>query len=104
MDLSMRQPEGVDKTTHGYKGDPRDFEPLGSHRGGDPYRGQGEDPQQRKVMAMATPPPAHAHRRSPFPMQEAISLKTRSEGIEKSPSMYQDRHSPNVRGSSYLFT
>ncbi|XP_053376289.1 nuclear receptor corepressor 1-like isoform X2 [Mercenaria mercenaria] len=98
MDLSMRQPDGVDKVAHGYKGDPRDFEPLGSHRSSDPYRGQSDDPQQRKVISMATPPPAHAHRRSPFQIQEAIALKGRSEGMEKSPSMYQDRHSPNVRG------
>lgn len=98
MDLSMRQSEG-DKVAHGYKGDPRDFfDSHGSHRPGDPYRGQVDDPQQRKVIPMATPPPAHSHRRSPFQMQEPGALKGRPEGMEKSPGLYQDRHSPNVRG------
>lgn len=99
IDLSVRQSDGVDKVAHGYKGDPRDFGPHGFHRSDDPFRGQGDDPQQRKVITMATPPPAHSHRRSPFQIQEA--LKGRPDGMDKSPAMYQDRHSPNVRGIYY---
>lgn len=96
MDLSMRQPEVVDKV-HGYKGDPRDFDQLGAHRQGDPYRGQPDDPQQRKIITMVTPPPAHSHSRSPFPMQEMMK---RREEMEKSQGMYADRQavSPNMRG------
>mgnify|MGYP000529531992 CR=1 FL=1 len=97
IDLSIRQPEGLDKVAHGYKGDPRDFDQM--HRQGDPYRGQTEDPQQRKAIPMVTPPPAHSHRRSPFPMQPEM-LKRREDVMDKSPGMYPDRQavSPNMRG------
>lgn len=100
MDLSMRQPDGVDKVAHGYKGDPRDFDQL--HRQGDnPYRGHAEDPQQRKAIAMTTPPPAHSHssRRSPYPMQPEM-MKRREEVMDKSPGLYPERQavSPNMRG------
>lgn len=90
MDLSMRQPEGMDKVAHGYKGDPRDFDQLGGPRQGDPYRGLPDDPQ-RKVGAMVTPPPAHSHshRRSPYP------VPSRREDV-----MDRQAVSPNMRGNT----
>ena len=88
----------VEKGAQGYKGDPRDFDPHGQHRPGDPYSRQIEDPQQRKVIAMVTPPPAHSHRRSPF--QDAMVMKGRQEGLERAQGFYPDRQtlSPSVRG------
>ena len=87
----------LEKGSHGYKGDPRDFEPHGQHRPGDPYGRRLEDPQQRKVISMVTPPPAHSHRRSPF--QDPIALKARQEGHERAQGYYPERQtlSPSVR-------
>ena len=90
----------VDKGARGYKGDPRDFDPHGQLRPGDPYSRQMDDPQQRKVITMVTPPPAHSHRRSPFQVQEAIAIKGRPEGLERAQGFYPERQalSPSVRG------
>ena len=88
----------LEKGSHGYKGDPRDFEPRSQHRPGDPYsRRLVEDPQQRKVIPMVTPPPAHSHRRSPF--QDPMAMKARQEGLDRAQGYYPERQtlSPSVR-------
>ena len=90
----------VEKGVRGYKGHPRDFDPHGQLRPADPYNRQMDDPQQRKVITMVTPPPAHSQRRSPFQVQEAVAMKARPEGLERAQGFYPERQalSPSVRG------
>ncbi|KAL5016148.1 hypothetical protein ScPMuIL_005737 [Solemya velum] len=87
QDLSRRSTD-VEKGPHGYKGDPRDFDPR-SQRQYESYSRPVEDVQKR-APSMAAPPPAHSHHQpSQFTHSEPLSLKTRpSESRDKSPTQY----------------
>lgn len=60
QDLSQR---GLDRSMHGYKGDPRDFESPSQQK----VYHHSEDPRK----AMGLPPPAHSHHPHPGQMHDA---------------------------------
>ncbi|RUS76384.1 hypothetical protein EGW08_015864 [Elysia chlorotica] len=102
QDLPPRRPDPLDKGPHGYKGDPRDFDPGHRSRPDSYQRSPAEVPRQ-----MAAPPPAHSHHHSGVPAAHTGAQDLgkppghRPDSRNKSPSMYQvDSRSisPNVRG------
>lgn len=101
QDLQPRRPDPLDKGPHGYKGDPRDFDPGHRSRPDSYQRSTAEPPRQ-----MAAPPPAHSHHQSGIPAVHSGAQDLgkppghRPDSRNKSPSVYQDSRSlsPNVRG------
>ncbi|XP_059147260.1 uncharacterized protein LOC131934989 isoform X3 [Physella acuta] len=99
QDLSRRS-DPIDKGPHGYKGDPRDF---------DPHRPRPETYQRSTMepnLKMGLPPPAHSHNTPNIPshhgVQDLGKPMHRPDSRNKSPSVYQVEPrsvSPNVRGT-----
>ncbi|XP_046570749.1 LOW QUALITY PROTEIN: uncharacterized protein LOC124278997 [Haliotis rubra] len=96
-DLSRRPLDFTDKGPHGYKGDPRDFDPH-RQRTFDSYTRAAE----RVPSQMVVPPPAHSHHGTPSVHQSDASRGRQPEMRDKSPSLYPPEHgrslSPAVRG------
>ncbi|GFO19902.1 nuclear receptor corepressor 1, partial [Plakobranchus ocellatus] len=102
QDILPRRPDPLDKGPHGYKGDPRDFDPQHRSRPDSYQRSTAEPPRQ-----MAAPPPAHSHHHSGVSASHSGAQDLgkppghRPDSRNKSPSMYQvDSRSisPSVRG------
>ncbi|XP_055862801.1 serine/arginine repetitive matrix protein 2-like isoform X3 [Biomphalaria glabrata] len=85
QDLSRRS-DPLEKGPHGYKGDPRDFEPHRSRV--DTYQRSTAEPTRQ----MAAPPPAHSHHAqsvSTHPaVQDLAKPMHKPDSRNKSPSMY----------------
>lgn len=86
QDLSRRS-DPIDKGPHGYKGDPRDF---------DPHRPRPETYQRSTMepnLKMGLPPPAHSHNPPNIPshhgVQDLGKPMHRPDSRNKSPSVYQ---------------
>ncbi|KAH9490196.1 hypothetical protein Btru_049405 [Bulinus truncatus] len=105
QDLSRRS-DPLEKGPHGYKGDPRDFEPNRSRV--DTYQRSMAEPARQ----MVAPPPAHSHHLpsvSGHPaVQDLAKPMHKTDNRNKSPSIYNTMESrplvetrslsPNVRG------
>ncbi|BFZ19004.1 hypothetical protein BsWGS_22044 [Bradybaena similaris] len=99
QDLSRRA-EPLEKGPHGYKGNPRDFDPHRSRT--DIYQRSPAEPARQ----MVAPPPAHSHHHpvSSHPAAQDLGKPMhRPDSRNKSPSMYQQVDSrslsPSVRGT-----
>ena len=91
QELPPRRPDPLEKGPHGYKGDPRDFDP-GHRSRPDSYQRSTAEPPGRQ---MAAPPPAHSHHHSGVPAGHSGAQDLgkpsghRPDSRNKSPSMYQ---------------